>query len=86
MRHCSALAAAFGTLALLAPATADAADQIAYSCDGDLCVVDPDNPAPLNLTGTDVLDELSPEYSPDGTKLAFSASIPGASPSSLRGA
>ncbi len=48
-------------------------DQIAYRCDVDICIVDPDAPAAVtNLTdnGTTSLDG-TPAWSPDGSKVAF---------------
>lgn len=63
------------TLAALAlfPATASAADQIAYTCGqpADLCVVNPDSGSPTNLTNTAGATERQPYWSPDGSKLAY---------------
>lgn len=57
---------------MLAPA-ARAANEIAYRCDLDICLLDPANPgAVTNLTdnGATSYDE-KPIWSPDGTKVAF---------------
>lgn len=57
----------------LAPAAAFAANEIAYECDLDICLLDPANPgAVTNLTfnGADSYDE-KPIWSPDGSKVAF---------------
>jgi TolB protein len=63
-------------LAALALATAPAAlaaNEIAYECDLDICLLDPASPgAPTNLTynGSVSYDE-KPIWSPDGSKVAF---------------
>ncbi|HEX3238596.1 MAG TPA: hypothetical protein VHR18_00485 [Solirubrobacterales bacterium] len=61
-------------LATLAPASAAlAANEIAYECDLDVCLLDPANPSAVtNLTynGADSYDQ-KPIWSPDGTKVAF---------------
>jgi Tol biopolymer transport system component len=66
----SALAA---TLILGVASAAAAPKEIAYRCDLDICLLDPDNPtAVVNLTdnGEASLDE-KPVWSPDGKRLAF---------------
>ncbi len=53
--------------------TAQAANEIAYECDVDICLLDPANPgAVTNLTfnGSTSYDE-EPIWSPDGSKVAF---------------
>lgn len=69
-------ASALLLLAALAAGPASAAPkEVAYRCDLDICLLDPDNPADVyNLTfnGATSLDE-EPVWSPDGTKLAFVA-------------
>ncbi len=63
----------------VATAGADA-DQIAYSCEYDICLIDPDNPgAHSNITETDPADgeERSPSWSPDGHWIAYIADYPG---------
>lgn len=62
-------------LAMSASATAVAsADQIAYSCESDLCLINPDNTAEHRyLTETDgaTSTERSPAWSPDGSLIAY---------------
>jgi TolB protein len=60
-------------LALTSAPAALAANEIAYRCDLDICLLDPANPgAVTNLTdnGATSFDE-KPIWSPDGTKVAF---------------
>jgi len=73
-------------VAMLAPGALAAPKEVAYRCDLDICLLDPDNPsAPaVNLTdnGATSYDE-EPVWSPDGTKLAFVAirnDVPPATP------
>jgi TolB protein len=61
-----------GSLLTLAP-IASAANEIAYECDLDICLLDPANPGSVtNLSdnGATSFDE-KPIWSPDGTKVAF---------------
>jgi Tol biopolymer transport system component len=61
-----------GLLAVTAP-SAIAANEIAYQCDLDICLMDPANPSAVqNLTdnGETSFDE-KPIWSPDGTTVAF---------------
>ena len=54
-------------------------DEIAYRCDVDICLVQPDAPGGVtNLTdnGTASLDG-SPSWSPDGTRVAFVSTFGG---------
>jgi TolB protein len=63
-----AAALAFGASSALA-----APNEVAYVCEFDICLLDPDNPAAVtNLTdnGSVSFDER-PAWSPDGKKLAF---------------
>ena len=71
------LAALAVSVALLLPPAIASADQIAYGCDNDLCIVDPDSGSPTNLTQTAGVTEREPAWSPDGTKLAFTGNLPG---------
>lgn len=59
---------------LLVAASPAGADQIAYSCGADICLINPDNPAEqTNLTQTTagIGDERSPSWSPDGKLIAY---------------
>src|SRR5689334_21713230 len=67
-----ALALCAAAIAVSAPA-ALAAVQVAYRCDVDICLLDPDAPSTVtNLTdnGLTSLDE-TPVWSPDGKRIAF---------------
>ena len=67
--------ATLGALAVGAGPALGAPKEVAYRCDLDICLLDPDNPADVyNLTsnGATSYDE-EPVWSPDGTKLAFVA-------------
>ncbi len=53
-------------------------DRIVYTCTPfglpqDLCVIDPDGGSPVNLTQTNLANEMQGSFSPDGTKIAFFA-------------
>ncbi len=72
LRIASALPA-FAVVLLFAATPAFAANEIAYQCDTDVCLLDPANPgAVTNLTdnGSASYDE-KPIWSPDGNKVAF---------------
>ena len=59
--------------AVAAPSALAKPEEIAYRCDLDICLADPDNPvAVVNLTDNDSksLDE-HPAWSPDGKRVAF---------------
>jgi Tol biopolymer transport system component len=72
LRIASALAALAVAL-LLAATPAFAANEIAYQCDTDVCLLDPANPgAVTNLTDNDSASyDEKPIWSPDGNKVAF---------------
>jgi Tol biopolymer transport system component len=72
LRTVSALAV-FAVVLLSTATPAFAANEIAYQCDTDVCLLDPANPgAVTNLTdnGSTSYDE-KPIWSPDGKKVAF---------------
>jgi Tol biopolymer transport system component len=63
---------AFVVVAIAAPVAG--ADQIAYSCESDLCIINPDNPSEHRfLTETDDAEgqERTPSWSPDGSLIAY---------------
>lgn len=66
-------------LAVLALAVPVArADQIAYTCESDLCLINPDNPAEHRyLTETDdaIASERSPSWSSDGSRIAYNGHL-----------
>jgi Tol biopolymer transport system component len=75
----ASLAVALAVAALVAPAALAKPNEIAYTCDLDVCLVDPDNPAAIvNLTanGDKTYDE-EPIWSPTGDRVAFVSSEPG---------
>src|SRR6478735_4240302 len=48
------------------------AEQIAYSCGNDICLINPDNPEEhTNLTESSTADDKSPSWSPDGNLIAM---------------
>ena len=64
---------ACAALALFAAPAAAKPAEIAYRCDVDICLIDPDNPAAIvNLTnnGSKTFDE-EPVWSPSGDRVAF---------------
>jgi len=69
---------AFSAL-LIGASAAPAADQIAYHCASDICLIDPDAPDAgiTNLTKTNEATEKIPAWSPDGNKIAFRGEYPG---------
>ena len=65
--------------AVAAPAALAGANEIAYRCDLDICLLDPDQPSSVtNLTdnGGASFDE-KPAWSPDGTRVAFVSNFGG---------
>src|SRR4051794_35984956 len=59
--------------ALAAPAAFAKSNEIAYTCEVDICLIDPDNPAAItNLTdnGSKSYEE-EPVWSPSGDRVAF---------------
>jgi Tol biopolymer transport system component len=62
--------AAVASSVFVAPASG--ADQIAYTCGNDICLINPDNPAEhSNLTESSTADDMSPSWSPDGHLIAM---------------
>jgi TolB protein len=73
-----AFALCVAAMAVCAPASLGAV-QVAYRCDVDICLLDPDAPSTVtNLTdnGTTSLDE-TPVWSPDGKRIAFVSTFGG---------
>ncbi len=69
-------------LALASAPTALAANEIAYGCDLDVCLLDPANPSAVtNLTdnGATSIDK-TPIWSPNGSQVAFVSNFNGSSP------
>jgi Tol biopolymer transport system component len=74
-----ALVLAFALAAISAPSALARPNEVAYTCDVDICLVDPDNPpAVVNLTdnGSKTYDE-EPVWSPSGDRVAFVSQEPG---------
>lgn len=68
-----AFATLFAALATIAPAALAKPNEIAYRCEPDICLIDPDNPSAItNLTdnGTKAYEE-EPVWSPSGDRVAF---------------
>lgn len=64
-------------MAVLASAPPAAAEQIAYQCEGDICLIDPDNPSThTDLTNTAGSTESFPQWSPLGNVIAYTALYP----------
>jgi Tol biopolymer transport system component len=62
--------AAIAVAVIVAP-IADA-DQIAYSCGRDICLIDPDHPEDhKNLTESSTANDQAPSWSPDGNLIAM---------------
>ena len=79
LRPLIGLLAALGLMAATAAPAVALTDQIAYNCDVDICLVQPDVPGSVtNLTdnGTASVD-AHPSWSPDGTKVAFVSTFGG---------
>jgi Tol biopolymer transport system component len=74
--------AALGLAAVAAPSASAAPKEIAYRCDLDICLLDPDNPGDItNLTDNGATSyDSEPVWSPDGKKLAFVATFKEAVP------
>ena len=54
------------------------ADQIAYNCGNDICLINPDNPEEhTNLTESSTANDESPSWSPDGNLIAMVANYLG---------
>lgn len=72
------LSVALGMLGIAAPSAFAKAEEVAYRCDADICLADPDSfNSVVNLTdnGLDSIDE-DPVWSPDGTRVAFVGTDP----------
>jgi Tol biopolymer transport system component len=71
------LLVAFAVSAIGAPSALAAPREIAYGCNGDICLLDPDNPGDsINLTNNGLTSiEEAPVWSPDGTYLAFVSNL-----------
>jgi Tol biopolymer transport system component len=72
------LALVLALAAVTAPSALAKDEEVAYSCDADICLADPDSfNSVVNLSnnGTKSLDE-HPVWSPDGTKVAFVGTNP----------
>jgi hypothetical protein len=66
------LGVAVSALLVLAMAASARADEIAYSCNYDICTINPDDPTVhADLTETNSAEEYEPVWSPDGTRIAF---------------
>jgi Tol biopolymer transport system component len=64
-------------LVLVAASTARA-DEIAYTCEHDICTIDPDHTEThANLTKTESFGEFEPTWSPAGSRIAFNANYKG---------
>lgn len=77
-RLSAALVLALALAAVVAPSAFAKAEEIAYTCDVDVCLADPDSfNSVVNLTdnGTKSYDE-HPVWSPDGKKVAFVGTNP----------
>jgi Tol biopolymer transport system component len=67
-------------LMVMIPACAANADQLAYSCGQDICLINPDNPDQnSNLTQSETASDRAPSWSPDGNLIAFVGSYLGSS-------
>ena len=54
------------------------AEQIAYNCGNDICLINPDNPEEhTNLTESSTANDESPSWSPDGNLIAMVANYLG---------
>jgi Tol biopolymer transport system component len=62
-------------LGLLATATASA-EQLAYGCEEDICLVDPDNPSDQSRLTETATNERNPMWSPNGGLIAYNGYYP----------
>jgi len=75
----SLLSLALLALAVLSPAAPAAAEQLAYQCGSDICLIDPDSPAGggKDITNTATGSEWYPKWSPLGNAIAYMGLYPG---------
>ncbi len=79
LRLLTVLATAASLVAVTAPAALAKPDEIAYRCELDVCLIDPDNPGAItNLTDNGATSaDGAPSWSPNGSKVAFVSNFGG---------
>jgi WD40-like Beta Propeller Repeat len=74
----SLLFVVLAALAALSPAAVAGAEQLAYECESDICLIDPDNPTdPKDITNTASGSEWYPQWSPLGNLIGYMGLYPG---------